>query len=137
MTETKTAPHAFSLARAREAQLISAMLSCRTLDEAAKQAGVSRKTLYHARQDAGFMARYRQALDEMLEAAVNQLRSNAVHATEVLRAIAADEKQHGNARVRASEVTLTMLLKATDTLDILRRLEALEKAVGEAGNAPA
>jgi hypothetical protein len=113
------------------------MLSCRTLDEAAKQAGISRKTLYSVRQDAQFMARYQRALDEMLESAVNQLRSNAVHATEVLRKIAADENQHGNAKVRASEVTLTTLLKATELQDILRRLEALEKAVGEAGNAPA
>jgi hypothetical protein len=131
------ARHTISLARARGEKLITAMLSCRTLDEAAKQAGISRKTLYSVRQDAQFMARYQRALDEMLESAVNQLRSNAVHATEVLRKIAADENQHGNARVRASEVTLTTLLKATELQDILRRLEALEKAVGEAGNAPA
>ncbi|MGO9094763.1 MAG: helix-turn-helix domain-containing protein [Bryobacteraceae bacterium] len=117
-----------SLARVREQKLIAAMLSCRTLDEAAKVSGINRRTLYRARQDAGFMAKYKAAADELLESTINQLRSNAAEAASMLRQIATDTQQPGNSRVRAAEVTLTTLLKAVETEDILRRIAALEKA---------
>ena len=129
--EQKNAPHTITLARARSERLIAAMLSCRTLDEAAKQAHVSRRTLFEVRKDPEFMRRYQEAADQVLESTINQLRTNATRATDTLRQVCTDKKQYGQARVRASEVILNTLLKSVEMQEIVRRVARLEAIAAE------
>jgi len=59
------------------------------------------------------------AKDAQFEHSIDCLRGNALLFTGTLKHIAEDEKQPGNARVRASEVGLNVLLKATELQDLL------------------
>ena len=52
--------------RAKDEVLIGALLAGNTFAEAAKAAGVTRRTAYRMRQDEGFQAKYRAAKEELL-----------------------------------------------------------------------
>ena len=119
-----------SRVRGRWLKIIAAVLTSRTDLEAAALAGISVRTLYRLKRHPDFQTDLQVAKDAQLESAVNRLRGNAELFSDTLRTIAADEKQHGNARVRASEVGLNVLLKATELQDLARRIAALEAAAG-------
>jgi hypothetical protein len=112
---------------ARAMRLALAMLSAKGHAEAARSAGMSRRAAFALRQTPGFKRIYQRAADEVFEQTINGLRAQAVAATSVLASIAADPAQPGQARCRAAEVALSLLLKATETGDVLKRLAALER----------
>lgn len=120
-----------SRVRSRWTTIIGAMLTSRTDAEAAALAGVSLRTIARLKHDQEFMDDLRTAKDAQLDGAIDRLRGNAELFTNTLSEIAADGKQHGNARVRASEVGLNTLLKAVELQDIVRRLARLETAAGD------
>jgi hypothetical protein len=120
-----------SRVRERWERIIAALLLSRSDVEACSRAGVSRSSLGRLKKLPEFVAAWQAARDAQLQSAIDSLRGNALLFTNTLRTVADDEKQHGNARVRAAEVGLTTLLKATELEDVLRRLRKLEELAGE------
>ncbi|MGD1096793.1 MAG: hypothetical protein ABSB35_32970 [Bryobacteraceae bacterium] len=108
-------------------KIIAAMLTTRTDAEAAALAGINVRTIYRLKKDPAFQSDLQDAKDAQFDKAVDSLRGNALLFTDTLKRIADDPKQPGNARVRASEVGMTVLLKATELQDIVRRIAKLEQ----------
>jgi len=133
MPANGTQRHAVSGSRTRNRwqRIIAAVLVSRTDVEAAAHAGIAVRTLYRLKKKPEFLADLQDAKDAQFEAAVNSLRGNATKFADVLCEVAGDPKQHGNARVRAAESGLTVLLKAVELTDVLRRLSALEMIAAE------
>jgi hypothetical protein len=130
--ETKRHAMSGSRTRGRWLKIIAAMLVSRTDIEAAAHAGISIRTLYRLKKDAEFQADLQAARDAQLQSAVNSLRGNANLFVDTLTAIAGNEKEHGNARVRAAEVGMNALARFIELEDIVRRLQRLE-AVADGG----
>jgi DNA-binding MurR/RpiR family transcriptional regulator len=112
----------------RQETAIAALLTERTMAEAAAKCGVSEKTLYRWSLDPGFDARYKQARSAMLTQAVNVLRQGANEASDTLIAVARDTTAPANARVSAARTVLEMLLRSRELDELEARLEALERA---------
>jgi hypothetical protein len=128
--------HGNKFSRRQEAA-ISALLSERTIGEAAAKCGVSEKTLFRWTRDAGFDARYRQARSALLTQAMGVLQQGAAVASDTLLAVAQDASAPASARVSAARSVLEMLLRSRELDELEARLDALERGAEELKDARA
>jgi hypothetical protein len=126
--------HGEKLSRKQELA-IAAMLASDTLAAAASKCGLNVNTLVKWRKEPGFKAAYAAACREVLSDAVGQLQVASVHAVEALRKKLMS-KQDAVA-VSAAKAILEITLKATDQLEILNRVKAIEEWMKNAGAAGA
>lgn len=116
-----------SQARKRE-RAIEALLTERTMADAARASGVSQPTLYRWLATEEFGEQYRAARRQVLESAMNSLRQSADTAALVLREVAEDSAAPAAARVGACRTILDSVLRIVETEDIAARLDRLERS---------
>ena len=109
----------------QEAALL-ALLSHKTIKEAALAAGVSFPTLWRYMRDPAFSLRYREARRELVECAMVRLQSDAEHAAHVLREVADDMGAPAGARVTAARTIIELSMKSIELGDLQQRLASLE-----------
>lgn len=100
-----------------------------TSEEAARESGVSGRTVRRWMEDPDFQIEVRDTRTEMLSAAVGQLAAGAAEAIATLRDALDDED--GRTRVQAARVLLDACLSLRESLDLEQRLAALEAAQTE------
>lgn len=105
-----------------------ALLENPTKEKAAAAAGITSKTLRRYLDNPEFQTEYRVAFSGMVSDAVRQAQKTLSPALTTLEEIMRDDEQNGQIRVSAARSLLEFSLKATEQLDILDRLEALEAA---------
>jgi hypothetical protein len=106
--------------------LIAALLTARTIREAAARAEVSESTMYRRLKDPEFVAVYREARREVVQHATVRLQQALTDAIDALVEVVKDKAGNQNARVAAARVLLDQALRATENEEIVPRLEALE-----------
>jgi hypothetical protein len=111
----------------RDELLVGALAAGRSVEDAARAAGVSTRTAYRRLADPGFARRLAQARDELISAALGELVESASEAVATLRALlrARDER----IRLAAAKSTLEQLLRLRETLALSQRLAVLERAM--------
>lgn len=110
--------------------VIVALARGATSEEAAREAGVSGRTVRRWMEDPDFLADVRDTRTELLQHAVGQLAAGAVEAVTTLREALRDAD--GRNRVQAARVLLDATLALRESLDLEERLAALEAAQKEA-----
>jgi hypothetical protein len=100
------------MARSSDDRLLAALAAGRSVEDAARTAGVAERTAYR---------------DELISAALGELVDCASEAVATLRALlsAADER----VRLGAAKSTLEQLLRLRETLTLNQRLAALERTL--------
>ena len=111
----------------KQNRALLALLTHPTREEAAKAAGITSKTLRTYLEDPAFQAAYKAALAELLEDATTQAKQSLNPALTALREITEDREQQSQARVSAARSLLEYGLRLTEQVDILAKLEELEK----------
>jgi hypothetical protein len=106
---------------------IVALLTQPTLGEAAKNAGIGESTLWRWLQEPEFNQLYRESRQQALTQAICRLQQVASQAVDCLAEIIANEDAPTSSRVTASKAVLELALKATETEDLISRIEALER----------
>ncbi len=105
---------------------MAALLTARTIPEAASEAGIGGRTLERwLSEDPAFVAEYRAARRRVVEAAVSQLQNATVEAVDCLT-----RNLHcgmPSTEVRAASVILDHALKAVELYELETRLSALEE----------
>lgn len=109
--------------------IISALLSCPTLEAAAAQCGLSVRQLYERRQSEDFTRKLREAQADALEGTVRYLQQNTATAASVLVEIC----EHGQEqnRLTAARTLLDQAARLTEIVDFAKRLEAVEEMTRE------
>jgi hypothetical protein len=110
---------------ANREKALSALLASASITEAAQKCGLNEKTLRRYLDDAEFQKEFRAARRVVFEQNIVRLQSlhgNAIDALERNLNCA-----NPSVEVRASQIVLESSRKDFETLDILSRLEALEK----------
>ncbi len=79
-----------------------------------------------------FRSRYEAARKEQLDGAKQALRSAALGAVGTLQAISGDPNAKESARVSAAAKILDLVLRISETDDVLARIERLEQAAAHA-----
>lgn len=108
--------------------IISALLSCRTNAQAAEKCGLSEAQLYVRMRAEKFKEKYDKARYELLERNAAALQGHLGSAIQAMADIVEDEKTAPQVKLNAADAIIRNSLKLTEQADILKRLEALERA---------
>ena len=109
----------------KDEHILTALLSCGSIAEAEKISGVSRTTIYNRLADETFKAEY----DRRRSLVLNEACTTLTKAVDTIRGIMEDTDTAPQVRLNASALILQNCLKYTEQIDILSRIEELEKSV--------
>ena len=115
---------------ARQKKAIAELVRSPTIEAAAEAAGVGYSTLRHwIKEDEPFQKEYQAALVELISDATAQAKKNLSPALSTLREIMEDREIPASSRISAARALLDYGLKLTEIMDVLPRLEALERNI--------
>jgi hypothetical protein len=112
----------------RQEETIAALLTQRNLDEAAKAAGISMRTLMRWLKLPEFQAAYREARRTAYSQAVARLQQGATAAATTLLKVMLDQGTPASVKVRAAECVMNHSSKAIEIEDVEFRVAELERA---------
>ena len=115
-------------------QIIIALLSEGTVSRAAERLGCSVDTIYKRQKKPDFQELYSQAKSEQIKTAAAKLQRFTVSAVDVTLSIMADKEVNPATRLQAAQTILSYSLKLTEQVDIIERLDALEKEINNDGH---
>lgn len=109
--------------------VISALLSCPTLEAAAAQCGLSIRQLYERRKNEDFARKLREAQTDALAGSVRYLQQHTATAAATLVEIC----EHGQEqnRLTAARTLLDQAARLSEIADFAERLEAVERMTKE------
>ena len=114
----------------KQADFIEALLTTRTIEEAANQSGISRRTAYRYLQSQHVRDKVASLQTDGLQSVLHEAVGAMGLAVTTLREIAGDGKAPYGARVSASRALLEVGLRLKELLDLGERLATLEEAMG-------
>jgi len=107
---------------------ILALLSSKNVEESARVAGVTPRTLYRWLNEPEFAAAYRAARRQAYGQSISRLQQGSTAAATTLLKVMVDIATPPSTRVRAAEAVLNHAAKAIEIEDIDARLRELEQA---------
>lgn len=113
-------------------EAIAALLTQRNVEEAAKAAGISTRTMLRWMKEPEFQKAYREARRHAYSQAVAKLQQGSTAAATTLLKIMIDPATPASVRVRAAECIMSHSSKAIEIEDIEARVTDLELAAEEA-----
>jgi AcrR family transcriptional regulator len=116
----------------KQEEAILALLSNRTVEDAARAAKITPRTLYRYLKDPEFNAAYRQARWTAFGQCTARLQQASSAAVSVLVKVLADPTTPAAVKVRAADSVLDHAVKALEVEDIAARLAELERAASSA-----
>jgi len=106
---------------------IEALITYNTVDEASKQIGIGRATMYNWLKDPAFDRELKKAKRQLVNRAILRLQQSCRDAVAALAQICRDKKAPPSARVSAAREILNGAIKAVEMEDIEERLKVLEE----------
>lgn len=132
--KSQTSGHGSKFSSKKEAA-VAALLSQRTIDEAAKTAGIGTQTLYRWLKLPEFQAAYREARRATVAQSNARLQQYSSAAVSTLFKVMLDPESPASTRVRAADSVLDHAKRGIDQEDIEVRVAALEQALVTAEDA--
>lgn len=123
-----------SRATLKQDRAIEALLSCRTVPEAAKMAGVHLRHMFRLLASQDFRRRYEEARERAFNHTIQRLQSHLWVATETLIEVASDPNAPLGPRVSAARGILEIGLRCWETQQIVQRIQQLEERINEQQN---
>jgi hypothetical protein len=120
--------HGEKLSRKQD-QVITALVTCASIPEAAAQCGLADVTLRRWLKQEPFQAAYREARRAVVQHAITQVQRATGEAVETLRSVMQDTEAPASARVSAAKTILDTAVKAVELEDLEARITALEEQV--------
>jgi phage terminase small subunit len=117
--------HGEKLSRKQD-QVITALVTCASITEAAAQCGLADVTLRRWLKQEPFQAAYREARRAVVQHAITQVQRATGEAVETLRSVMQDAEAPASARVSAAKAILETAVKAVEVEDLEARITALE-----------
>jgi hypothetical protein len=109
-------------------EAVAALLTQRNIEEAAKSAGISARTLMRWLKLPEFQKAYREARRAAYSQAVARLQQGAAAAATTLLKVMVDQGTPASVKVRAAECIMAHSSKAIEIEDIEARVTDLERA---------
>lgn len=97
-------------------EIISALLACSTVSEAAKKCGLATRTLYDRMNNKNFQLLYNGAKADVLRKAVFLITGKLTEAVEVVSEILSDTSVNPAIRLQAAQTIINSAVKLTDKL---------------------
>ena len=106
---------------------VAALLTKPTIRAAARECGVSSRTLQRVMKQPEFESAYRDARRALVREATAKLTANSGRAADILRKVFDDRKAAPSARVGAAVSTIRLTLEGYELEELERRISDLEK----------
>ena len=106
--------------------VLSALLSCPTLEAAAAECGLSVRQLHERRKDPQLLRQLPEAQSAALAGTVRYLQHHTATAAQTLAELCQNAQQE-QTRLQAARALLEQAARLTETVDFDRRLAALEE----------
>src|SRR5271154_5083857 len=119
--------HGAKFGRKKE-EAVAAVLSQRTLEEAARTAGVGVATLMRWQRLPEFQEALCRARREALSQTIGRLQQGSSAAATTLLKVMLDQNTPASTKVRAADSVMNHALRAMELEDVLARLHELERA---------
>ena len=118
------------MSRSRKADtILQALLTNRTIREAAAAAQVSERIVYSYLADPAFEARYKAARHDIIRGVSNNLREQMNEAVDVIGDIMRSPGNRPQDRLAAAKVILEFGDRFIENIDILERISNLERTM--------
>lgn len=111
---------------AQKQKALAALLTYKTQEEAAKAAGISVRTIITYLNDPEFRREYEKAGGKLVEKATREIQTGMSDAIYVLRSILESMTATDGSKISAARAVLEFGMRMTETVDLLKRVEALE-----------
>lgn len=108
-------------------RFIAAMLSTRTVADAARQIGISERTAYRYLDEPQVRAALNSALDQALSATAQRAAAGMDRALDTLYAILDDPNTPLTARIAVARLLLETGPRLHETITLVQRMESVEK----------
>lgn len=115
----------------KQEAVIAALLSARTLQDAAQTAGISVRTLRRWLENDDFREKYRRAKSELVGFATGRLKGAMAKAVAVLEDVAETKDSPPAARVSASRAIVELALHSHEVEAMEDRIAELERRLNE------
>ena len=109
-------------------RILQALLTHRTIKEAARAAQMSERQIYTYLADKDFEARYRAARDDIIRGVSNSLMAQMNDAVNVIGCVMRDIEAKPYDRLAAAKMILEFGSKYIESQDIIERIAKLETA---------
>lgn len=116
----------------KQAKAISALLTSRTIGEAATSAGVAERTLYTWLKRADFRGALREAQNELLDTTTRRLANGQTAALDTMEKLI-QSARHESTRLTACVQWVNLFLRFNEIKNIEERLTELERQVQNGG----
>jgi hypothetical protein len=116
----------------RQQKLIVELIRRPTIGSACRAAGIDVKQCYRWRQQPEFAAALAQARDEALADGLGEIKADVRPAGRTLRRCLKSSEDAN--RIRSAKAILDVAMKSVELLDLLKRVEALERRHGAGGD---
>lgn len=110
-------------------KIISALLSTKTVRQAAELCGIGETSLYARLKNDDFKAKFAAARMEILELTKNRLQGEMAASVDVLCSIRDDTEERSQIRVNAADAILRHGYRMIELFDMHERIKKLEKAL--------
>ena len=107
--------------------ILAGLLANGTVAGTAKVTGISESTIFKYLRDENFKAKYAQAKFEMLKQSASTLQANIQKAVAAIVEIIEDLETPPQIKLNAADMLLRNNFKFTEQIEILRRLDELER----------
>ena len=112
-------------------RILSALLTTRTIRDAAEQAGTTERTIYKYLHDPEFLRELDAVNFACLQAAAGAIQRGMEDAINVLQGVLKDPDASPQARINAARTILDYGLRTYEALQLLPRIEKLEQLAGD------
>lgn len=113
--------------RVTDNALVSALLSCSTIKQAAESVGLSEQAVYSRLRKVDFRTKLQNARTTQFQVISSKLEDANFKALDTLINILDDMEVSAGVKVRASQILLDLSLKNREQADIISRIQTLEE----------
>ncbi len=114
--------------KSKQARAIAALLTEKTIKDAAEAASVGRTTLFRwMKEDEEFKAELRRAQKDLFQHTLARVQSLSSSAADTLAAIMEDSSEQAPARVSAAKALLSFAFQSNDHADLEAMVAELER----------
>lgn len=113
--------------RVTDNALVSALLSCSTIKQAAESVGLSEQAVYSRLRKPDFRTKLQNARTTQFQVISSKLEDANFKALDTLINILDDSEVSAGIKVKASRTLLDLSLKNREQIDVISRIENLEE----------
>lgn len=111
----------------KDEQLIQALLTNRTIKEAAAEIGRSENQVYRRVKQPAFVEKYEAARRQLLHKTTAEIQVHLSTAVQTMVNVMNDDDSSPQVRLNAADCIMKNAMKLTEITDILQRLDRLER----------